>query len=256
MSRAQSLDAPIRTVRRWPLPTALAVSFALLLLSTAFAYNVERFGWEVDFTQWTQDFSLGRLKFARDWLFWMGGVGVAGVALVLAAIVLWYRRFPIEAAFVVLTAIPNTANHAFRDIIARPRPGADLVEIIGGPQGFSFPSGHSLHVLFFYGFLLYLAAILISNRRLFRFLAVLAAIYIPLSGLWLIYDGRHWFSDVIGGYTYGTFYLLLWIVAYRWAKVQMKENERFGLLYRFLLIPWRLLSRLHRWVRKAEAESI
>ena len=256
MSRAQPSDAPITAVRRWFLPAALAVSFALLLLSTAFAHNVERFGWEVDFTQWTQDFSLGKLRFVRGWLFWMGGVGVAGVALVLAASVLWYRRFPIEAAFVVLTAIPNTANYIFRDIIARPRPGADLVEIIGGPQGFSFPSGHALHVLFFYGFLLYLAAVLLSNRRLFRLLAAVAVIYIPLSGLWLIYDGRHWFSDVIGGYIYGTFYLLLWITAYRWTKVQMEERERFGLLHRLLLIPWRLLNGLHRGVREAEAESI
>ena len=184
---------------------------------------------------------------------------MAGVALVITASFLWLRRYPIEATFVVLTAIPNTANYIFRDFIARPRPGADLVEIIGGPQGFSFPSGHALHVLFFYGFLLYLAARLLSNRPLFRFLVGVAAIYIPLSGLWLIYDGRHWFSDVVGGYVYGTFYLLSWIAAYQWAKRQMEERGRFGFLYRFLLIRWLGIGRLHRQSgdsKRADVESI
>ena len=34
--------------------------------------------------------------------------------------------------------------------------------------------------------------------------------------LWLIYDGRHWPLDVIGGYAYGAFYLLALIAAYNW----------------------------------------
>ena len=37
-------------------------------------------------------------------------------------------------------------------------------------------------------------------------------------GLWVIHHGRHWPSDVFGGYLYGLFYLALWIKLYPWAK--------------------------------------
>ena len=220
------------------LKVAIAVSLAALVISTYIALTVERFGWDVDITQWTQDFSLGKLRFVRGWLFWMGGIGVAGVVLAVTATFLWLRSYRIESAFVALTAIPNFFNFALRDMIGRPRPTADLVEIIGGPQGFSFPSGHALHVVYFYGFLLYLAAIFLSDRRLFRTLMVMGGVYILLSGLWLIYDGRHWFTDVMGGYIYGAFYLTVWIAAYQWTKHQMEERGRFRLLYDLLRINW------------------
>ena len=53
---------------------------------------------------------LGKARFARGWLFWMGGVGVAGVVLVAMAGLLWLRSLRIESAFVALTAIPNFFN--------------------------------------------------------------------------------------------------------------------------------------------------
>ena len=220
------------------LKVAIAVSLAALVVSTYIALMVERFGWDADITLWTQKFSLGEARFVRGWLFWMGGIGVAGVVLVATAGFLWIRNYRIESAFVALTAIPNFFNFALRDMIGRPRPTMDLVEVIGGPQGFSFPSGHALHVVYFYGFLLYLAAIFLSDRRLLRTLLVVGGIYIPLSGLWLIYDGRHWFTDVMGGYIYGAFYLSVWIAAYQWTKGQMEERGRFRLLYDLLRINW------------------
>ena len=217
-----------------------------MAIATYFALTTERFDWEVDFTLWAQKLALRDFRFVRGWLFWMGQIGVAGVVLVVTAAVLWLRQYGVEATFVALTAIPNFFNFALRDLIGRARPPVDLVEVIGGPQGFSFPSGHALHVLFFYGFLLYLAARLLPNRRLLSTLLVLVAVYVPLSGLWLIYDGRHWLSDVLGGYIYGTFYLLVWIAAYEWAKVQIEEKGRLRFLHRLLLIHWRVSARLSR----------
>ena len=215
---------------------AVVGSVAAVVLSTYFAISVDRFGWEVEFTLWTQRLDLGPVRFVRGWLFWMGGMGVAGVALAVASAILWFRSYRIEAAFVALTAIPNSLNFAVREALGRARPGIDLVEVMGGPQGFSFPSGHALHVLFFYGFLLYLAAVLLPHRRRFWAMMVAGAIYIPLTGLWLIYDGRHWFSDVLGGYVCGLCYLLIWIAAYQWAKRQVHVKRRFRFLHGVLLV--------------------
>jgi undecaprenyl-diphosphatase len=173
----------------------------------------------------------------------MGGLGVSGIVLGVATLFLLLKRYSIEAFFVFLTLIPNAFNYFVRDIVSRGRPTADLVEVIGNPQGFSFPSGHSLHVTFFYGFLIYLIVSSPSYRRFPRLSWLIPAIYVPFAGVWLIYDGRHWLSDVFGGYIYGTFYLIVWIIVFRWIKTQMLTFGRFGVLYRLLRIPSVLLHR-------------
>jgi|GEM_PF-1977661 len=219
------------------------MNLIILLTFTVFAYHVERFSWEVSFTRFIQSFDLGQFRFLRSWLFWMGGLGVSGIVLGVATLFLLLKRYSIEAFFVFLTLIPNAFNYFVRDIVSRGRPTADLVEVIGNPQGFSFPSGHSLHVTFFYGFLIYLIVSSPSYRRFPRLSWLIPAIYVPFAGVWLIYDGRHWLSDVFGGYIYGTFYLIVWIIVFRWIKTQMLTFGRFGVLYRLLRIPSVLLHR-------------
>ena len=215
--------------------TAIVVNLAAVVATTIVALSVQQFHFDVEITLWTQHLDLGPLRFLRDWLFWMGNIGVAGVLLVTVSVLLWYKGYLIEACFVVMTAIPNLLNYVLRAVIARPRPTVELVEVIGGPQGFSFPSGHALHVSFFYGFLIYLAIRLLTNKRLINTILASGIVYIPFSGLWLIYDGRHWFTDILGGYVYGSFYLLVWIAAYRWAKNTVEMRGQFTLLLKPLL---------------------
>ena len=86
-----------------------------------------------------------------------------------------------------------------------------MVEVVigyGGIQGSGFPSGHAVHVVLFYGFLLLLARLYIPNPALVRTIFALGVAYMLATGPWLIYDGRHWLVDVLGGYSYGAFYLL------------------------------------------------
>ena len=203
----------------------IVVVLAALATATYFAVRIDVFGWDVDITRWVQGFSLGEARFLRGWLFWMGVKGVAGVVLVVMLYVFWSRRRRIEAVFLVLVGVPDAFNVALREIIGRPRPTLELVEVFGGPQGYSFPSGHALHVTLFYGLLLYLAGRYISSRRIVYSLRAVGIIYILVTGLWLIYAGRHWFTDVMGGYIYGVMYLLLFIAGFR-ATVRWMADER------------------------------
>jgi undecaprenyl-diphosphatase len=145
---------------------------------------------------------------------------------------LWLKRQRLEAVSLGLISIPDLFNILLREIIGRPRPTADLVDVLigyGGVQGNSFPSGHALHALLFYGLLMYLAARYIPNRPQVGVIWALGTVYILVSGLWLIYDGRHWFTDVMGGYMYGALYLLVLIAAYKWAKERVRRNEHLRL---------------------------
>ena len=199
-----------------------------MVASTIVAWNVERFEWDVDITRWVQSFGQGPVRFLRDWIFWMGIRGVAGAIMVVIFALLWLRRRRVEAIFLGLIGIPDLLNIGLKEVISRPRPTGDLVDVIigyGSAQGYSYPSSHSIHVLLFYGFLLGLATRYITNRLLVRVLWVVGVAYMLVTGLWLIYDGRHWFTDVKGGYIYGTFYLLVLIAAYRWARRWLEHNE-------------------------------
>ena len=196
----------------------ISVSLAAVLVATYFALTIDRFGWDVDITRWLQGYSLGSARFLRGWIFWMGVRGVAGVTFAIAFGAFWLKRRRIEALFLALVSVPDLFNALLRDIIGRPRPSRDLVEVIGGPQGFSFPSGTTIHSLLFYGLLLYLVHPHLTSRRTKYLLWAAAASYAVLSGLWVIYDGRHWFTDTMGGYLYGTLYLLVLIAAYRKTK--------------------------------------
>ena len=224
-----TLRSTERGMREQHLYIAILVSLVAAIVATSVALRIDLFDWDVDITQWMQGFSLGPGRFLKSWVFWMGVKGVAGGALVMAFVIFWFLRHRVEAIALVLISVPDLFNLFLRDVIARPRPTADLVEVVGGPQGFSFPSGTTLHMLLFYGFLMYLAGRFISSRRQMYAIWAAGALYILASGTWVIYDGRHWFTDAMGGYLYGAFYLLVLIAVYRAAKRWIKGGQALQL---------------------------
>lgn len=86
--------------------------------------------------------------------------------------------------------------------------------------GFSFPSGHSVGALIFYGFILFF--IIRSGRHsiLKWTSSVGIGILITLIGVSRIYLGAHFPSDVIAGYIAGIIWLVLCLVALEWIQWQ------------------------------------
>ena len=212
-----------------PWTTRLGILAALAAAVTSgAALAVDRFGWEVELTLWLQGFSIGPFDFLRGWMFWMGVRGVAGAVMLTVCATLWLKRWRLESAFVAMVFVPDLLNLALKEAIGRPRPTADLVDVTigwGGVQGAGFPSGHAVHAVLFYGFLLYLAHRYVPRRPVVRAIAVAVAGYVLVSGPWLLYDGRHWLLDVLGGYAYGALYLLALLWAYERAMARLRASE-------------------------------
>lgn len=78
-------------------------------------------------------------------------------------------------------------------------------------SGYSFPSGHSMVSMAFYGYLIYLVYKNIKNKYLKWILIVVLSILIVLIGISRIYLGVHYTSDVLGGYLLSVSYLVLFI---------------------------------------------
>lgn len=97
-------------------------------------------------------------------------------------------------------------NQILKRIFERVRP--DFLAVIA-EHGYSFPSGHAMGAICFYGILAYFAGIGIRSKPWRWFIMFLAGFYIFLIGLSRIYLGVHYPTDVLAGYAAGA----LWLAA-------------------------------------------
>ena len=104
--------------------------------------------------------------------------------------------------------IATTLNQLLKRILQRPRPTEyRIIE----ETGYSFPSGHSMVSMAFYGYLIYLIYKYVKNKYIKWTLIVLLSILICSIGISRIYLGVHYTSDVLGGFLIAVSYLIIYI---------------------------------------------
>ncbi len=102
--------------------------------------------------------------------------------------------------------ITTLLNQLLKYIIQRPRPeGYRLI----AESGYSFPSGHSMVSMAFYGLIIYLIWKMVKNKKIKYISCGVLGLLIPMIGFSRIYLGVHYASDVIGGFAISIVYLLL-----------------------------------------------
>lgn len=113
-----------------------------------------------------------------------------------------------EALFVILTALSSLVSLGIKILVNRPRPTGDIVKILVKTTEKSFPSGHMLFYVVFFGFLTLLMYEIKAIPKLIRYpvsvLCLLLIFTIPYSRIYL---GAHWFTDVLAGFFLGLIYL-------------------------------------------------
>ena len=109
---------------------------------------------------------------------------------------------------IILNLIVITGlNQILKYILQIPRPTEyRLIE----ETGFSFPSGHSMVSMAFYGYLIYLIYKYVKNKYLKWISIVLLSILICSIGISRIYLGVHYTSDVLGGFLISLSYLIVY----------------------------------------------
>lgn len=152
-----------------------------------------------------------------------GGAVPLGFCGVAATVWFWRTHRPRTAVLVLLAAlVGHPLDLAIKLLAARPRPDANTVEVLLRASGTSFPSGHALANLLFWGLLAALCLIYPGRKAIKATLAFLFVLVALLIGLSRIYVGGHWASDVLGGWVCGLALLVGFLEARRiWAAEEL-----------------------------------
>lgn len=123
--------------------------------------------------------------------------------------VAWLLGFRRDAKYLVVAWAGSFISFSTKLLIRRPRPSGDGINVaVADLRDTSFPSGHTLHYVSFWGFVSYLLfSKLRGNWARFAPLALLSSI-IGLVGPSRVYLGHHWLTDVLASYCLGTGYLM------------------------------------------------
>jgi membrane-associated phospholipid phosphatase len=175
----------------------------------------------------TQEFQENRSPWLRAFMVAVSYLGNAlwlfvGLILLTAA-TFWIFRLRLEA--VVLAGICLTSsllNILVKLLVARPRPAQPLVTVLQYASGKSFPSGHVMSYIAFWGTLFTFSFILFHGKHWWRIaLLIVSGLFVVLIGPSRIYLGDHWASDVFGAYLLGG----LWLWACLWVYTKLKERH-------------------------------
>ena len=125
--------------------------------------------------------------------------------ILLTVVIFWALGDRLEAAFVVgLLACSLLLNLLLKVLVHRARPSGGVVHIIVTSVGYSFPSGHVMAYIAYFGLLFAFGVLLFQGRHWWRTtLLVVSAAFVVLVGPSRVYLGDHWASDVIGAYLIG-----------------------------------------------------
>lgn len=152
-----------------------------------------------------------------------------GGAIVIAAlaidVLILVKNRKISFSIILNLVIATILNIILKNIVQRPRP--DEYRLIT-ETGYSFPSGHSMVSMAFYGYFIYLTFKYLKNKKLKVLLITFLSILIILIGITRIYLGVHYTSDVIAGFLISICYLIIYttlVKKYILEKEDKNENK-------------------------------
>lgn len=213
---------------RQVLTTLLVTAPLFLVLAVAIYWpGMQQFDLRV--TRTVQELAFTPFRWLMMFFTFLGNTATLVVLALLVAG--WLNRQGLRSAailtFATLIGVP--LNVLIKSLFGRPRPDRALVEVLMPTSGTSFPSGHAMGSTMLFGFLAALAWIHLRDsdrRRPATFALIALAFLISFSRIAL---GAHWFSDVVAGVTAGTFFLAIFVEAYRlWGLPKPSEEAGEG----------------------------
>ncbi len=149
-----------------------------------------------------------------------GAITLLSITIIL---LLGLKNKKIGLAITLNLIISTGLNLLLKSIVQRPRP--DEFRLID-ETGYSFPSGHSMVSMAFYGFFIYLIYKLVKNQKMKWTFIIFLSIIICSIGISRIYLGVHYTSDVLAGFTISISYLVIYTSMIKKFIRESKKEEK------------------------------
>lgn len=130
-----------------------------------------------------------------------GAKSMAFLVLLASGFFFWKKRYLYSLGIIFSVGIAEFVSLVVKNIVGRGRPPASLSLV--SEYDPSFPSGHTIVAISFYGFLMYVIYKNIQHTLLRIFLMFLCGGMILLAGFARVYLGAHFPGDVIASYVLG-----------------------------------------------------
>ena len=130
--------------------------------------------------------------------------------LIALACLVFIKNRKIGLSIAINLASVGGINHILKEIIQRPRPPIEFRMV--QETSYSFPSGHAMASLAFYGLIMYYFSKSIKNNRIKNVSYIGFTVFICLIGISRIYLGVHFASDVLAGFLISAAYLIIYIM--------------------------------------------
>ena len=134
------------------------------------------------------------------------------VLLIVSIIIMFFiKNKRINIAIIVNLISVFLLNQLLKIIIQRSRPNSINWLVI--ESGYSFPSGHAMVSMGYYGFLIYLVYTRINKKYKWIIISLISLIILFI-GISRIYLGVHFLSDILGGFLGAIMYLIVFVFCY------------------------------------------
>jgi membrane-associated phospholipid phosphatase len=225
-ARAESAPAPERHYR------AVLFRVMLVFITGAFAaltFMVKAMPFFAIDLRITRDIQLIHLQAFALLMRLISWPGFSPQAMIIAGlIILLIYGFGLhwEAVITLIAVVFSTAiNVLVKDLIQRPRPLPAQVNVFAPLTSYSFPSGHVMFYICFFGFIGFLAYSLLKPSLKRSLLLLLCGGLVALIGVSRVFLGEHWASDVLGSYLLGSLILVAIIQIYLWGKTRFFVHQ-------------------------------
>lgn len=146
---------------------------------------------------------------------------ILGLAIVASLLYFKNWKYILQTVFVLILA--SISNVMLKRLVNRARPGAEHLVVV---ETLSYPSGHAMGAMAFYGFLIYLVYRFKIGHPLLKWGIIFLLLVIILSiGISRIYLGVHYPSDIVGGYIAGLIWVFLCILLFNLAEVFRRDPK-------------------------------
>jgi membrane-associated phospholipid phosphatase len=225
-ARAESEPAPVRRHRAVLFQAALVLVMVAFAVLTFLVKTMPFFAIDLQITRTIQLINFPSFAWFMSLVSWpgFGPQDIFITGLIILLIYAFGLRW--EAVMSLIAAVFTTGiNLLVKDLVQRPRPPQNLVNVFSKLPSYSFPSGHVMFYLGFFGFICFLTFSLLKPSVIRSLLLVFFGILIVLVGVSRVYLGEHWASDVLGSYLLGSLTLVAIIQFYLWGKTRFFVHQ-------------------------------